>query len=148
MSPFPPGRIVDDMNPTYTAIVTSSGRDSRAISSDGRLDLELAMPKEMGGTGDGTNPEQLLAAGWAACFSTVMGLVAERMDLDAKDVAITAEVSLVSTGPGYTLAAVLRAELPDHLRGDIGEKLLAATHRACPYSRATHGNVPVEILVA
>jgi lipoyl-dependent peroxiredoxin len=135
------------MNPTYTAIATSSGRDSRAVSSDGRLDVQLALPKEMGGTGDGTNPEQLFAAGWAACFSTVMGLIAQRRGLDAKDVAVTAEVSLVPDGQGFALAATLRVELPDHLRGSAGEKLLEATHRACPYSSATRGNVPVEIVV-
>lgn len=135
------------MNPTYTGIATSSGRDARAVTSDGRLDLQLAMPKEMGGTGDGTNPEQLFAAGWAACFATTMNLIAQSMDLDAKDAAVTAEVSLVPTGPGFTLAAVLRVELPDHLTGETGKKLLEATHRSCPYSSATRGNVPVEIVV-
>lgn len=135
------------MNPTYTAIATSSGRAARAVTSDRRLDLELALPKEMGGTGDGTNPEQLFAAGWAACFSTTMDLIAQRTGLDAKDVAVTAEVSLVPNGPAFTLAAVLRVELPDHLGGDAGKKLLEATHRSCPYSLATRGNVPVEIVV-
>jgi osmotically inducible protein OsmC len=136
------------MNPTYTAVATSSGRDSRAVTSDGRLDVQLALPKEMGGTGDGTNPEQLFAAGWAACFSTVMGLIAQRRGLDATDVAVTAEVSLVPDGQRFALAATLRVELPDHLRGSAGDKLLEATHRACPYSSATRGNVPVEIVVA
>ena len=136
------------MNPTYTAVATSSGRDSRAVTSDGRLDVQLALPKEMGGMGDGTNPEQLFAAGWAACFSTVMGLIAQRRGLDAKDVAVTAEVSLVPDGQRFALAATLRVELPDHLRGSAGDKLLEATHRACPYSSATRGNVPVEIVVA
>jgi Ohr subfamily peroxiredoxin len=140
-------RKADMMNPVYTAIATSSGRDARAVASDGRLDVKLAVPKEMGGTGDGTNPEQLLAAGWAACFSTVMGIIAERKGLDAKDVAVTAEVSLVPDGPGLALAAILRVEMPDHLSGIEGEKLLEATHRACPYSAATRGNVPVEIIV-
>jgi lipoyl-dependent peroxiredoxin len=135
------------MDPTYTAIATSSGRDARAATSDGRLDVQLAMPKEMGGTGDGTNPEQLFAAGWAACFSTTMDLIAQRLGLDAKGVAVTAEVSLVPTGPGFALAAVLRVELPDHLTGETGKKLLEATHRSCPYSLATRGNVPVEIVV-
>lgn len=135
------------MNPTYTGIATSSGRDARAVSSDGRLDIQLAMPKEMGGTGDGINPEQLLAAGWAACFATTMDLIAQSLGLDAKDVAVTAEVSLVPTGPGFTLAAVLRVELPDHLTGETGKKLLEATHRSCPYSAATRGNVPVEIVI-
>lgn len=94
------------MNPTYTAAATSSGRDARAVSSDGRLDVGLAMPKEMGGTGDGINPEQLLAAGWAACFSTTMRLVAQSQGLDASDVAVTAESALcpptwASTWPQY-----------------------------------------------
>jgi osmotically inducible protein OsmC len=135
------------VNPTYTGIATSSGRDARATTSDGLLDVQLAMPKEMGGTGGGINPEQLFAAGWAACFSTTMDLIAQRLGLDAKGVAVTAEVSLVPTGPGFTLAAVLRVELPDHLTGESGKKLLEATHRSCPYSLATRGNVPVEIVV-
>ena len=135
------------METTYTAIATSSGRDARAVSSDGRLDVDLAIPKEMGGTGDGTNPEQLLAAGWAACFSTVMGLIAERKGLDASDVAVTAEVSLVPSGLGFTLAATLRIELPDHLDAAAGRSLVDATHRACPYSAATRDNVPVELII-
>lgn len=135
------------MNPTYTAVATSSGRDARAITSDGQLDIQLALPKEMGGTGDGINPEQLFAAGWSACFATALRLIAKSQGLDAEDVAITAEVSLVPEGQGFTLAAVLRAELPDHLAGETGKKLLAATHRACPYSRAVDGNIPVEIVI-
>lgn len=135
------------MKPTYTGVATSSGRDVRAVSSDGRLDVQLALPREMGGTGDGVNPEQLFAAGWAACFSTTMGLIARSQGLDAKDVAVTAEVSLVPSGPGFTLAAVLRAAFPDHLAGDTGKMLLEATHRSCPYSLATQGNIPVEIVI-
>jgi lipoyl-dependent peroxiredoxin len=135
------------MDPTYTAVATSSGRDTRAVSSDGRLDVDLAMPKEMGGTGDGTNPEQLLAAGWAACFSTTMGLIAESRGLDASDVAVTAEVSLVPNGPGFTLAATLRVELPDHLGDAAGRSLVDASHRACPYSAATRDNIPVELVI-
>lgn len=135
------------MEPTYTAVATSSGRDARAVSSDGRLDVDLALPKELGGTGDGTNPEQLLAAGWAACFSTVMDLIARSKGLDASDVAVTAEVSLVANGPGFALAATLRVELPDHLDDSVGRSLVDATHRACPYSAATRGNIPVELVV-
>ena len=77
------------MDPIYTAVATSSGRDSRAVSSDGHIDVDLALPKELGGTGEGTNPEQSLAAGWAACFSTVIDLVAKSKGLDATDVAVT-----------------------------------------------------------
>ena len=93
------------MDATYTAVATSSGRDSRAVSSDGRLDVDLALPKELGGTGQGTNPEQLLAAGWAACFSTVMDLIAQNKGLDASDVAVTAEASLVPQGWPSALSA-------------------------------------------
>ncbi|MER7247269.1 Ohr family peroxiredoxin [Kribbella sp. NPDC000426] len=134
------------MKPTYTAVATSSGRESRAVTADGQLDIQLAFPKEMGGTGDGINPEQLFAAGWSACFSTVLGLIAKDWDLDAKDVAVTAEVSLVPADGKFDLAAVLRVELPDHLHGETGEKLLEATHATCPYSRAVQGNISVEIV--
>jgi lipoyl-dependent peroxiredoxin len=135
------------MDATYTAVATSSGRDSRAVTSDGRLDVDLAFPKEMGGTGEGTNPEQLLAAGWAACFSTTMGLIAQSKGLYADDVAVTAEVSLVPDGPGFVLAATLRVEMPDHLDDADRRMLLDATHRACPYSAATRGNIAVELVL-
>ena len=131
---------------TYTAVATSSGRDSRAVTADGQLDVRLALPKELGGTGDGLNPEQFLAAGWAACFSTVFQRLAERQHLDAADVAVTAEISLVPAAGRFDLAAVLRVELPDHLRGEIGNKLLEATHATCPYSRATQGNISVQVI--
>ncbi|MFD3401836.1 Ohr family peroxiredoxin [Kribbella sp. NPDC058693] len=134
------------MNPTYTAVATSSGRESRAVTADGQLDVHLAFPKEMGGTGDGLNPEQLFAAGWAACFSTTLGLIAKDRGLDAKDVAVTAEVSLVPAPGRFDLAAVLRVELPDHLHGEPGKKLLEATHATCPYSRAVQGNISVEVI--
>ncbi|TCC26168.1 Ohr family peroxiredoxin [Kribbella sindirgiensis] len=135
------------MNPTYTAVATSSGRDARAVTADGQLDVQLALPKELGGTGDGLNPEQLLAAGWAACFSTVLDRIGQTQNLDAKDVAVTAEISLVPATGRFTLAAVLRIELPDHLQGEPGRKLIEAAHTVCPYSTATHGNIPVELIV-
>ena len=135
------------MNPTYTAVATSSGRDARAVTADGQLDVQLALPKELGGTGDGLNPEQLLAAGWAACFSTVLDRIGQTQNLDAKDIAVTAEISLVPADQRFALAAVLRIELPDHLQGEPGQKLIEAAHNICPYSRATDGNIPVEIVV-
>ncbi len=135
------------MDPIYTAVATSSGRDSRAVTSDGRLDVDLALPKELGGTGEGTNPEQLLAAGWAACFSTVIDLVAKSKGMDASDVAVTAEVSLVPHGGGFVLAATLRVEMPDHLTDAERTMLLEETHRACPYSAATRGNIAVELVL-
>ncbi|GAA5212357.1 organic hydroperoxide resistance protein [Microbacterium kyungheense] len=137
------------MNAIYTAVATSSGRDGRAVTSDGRLDVILAMPNEMGGTGEGTNPEQLFAAGYAACFSTSLGIVAKRMAIDAGDVAVTAEVSLVprASGSGFALATVLRVELPEHIADETARALVDATHQVCPYSNATQGNMPVEIVI-
>ena len=137
------------MNAMYTAVATSSGRDSRAVTSDGRLDVILAMPKEMGGAGEGTNPEQLFAAGYAACFSTSLGIVAKRMAIDAGDVSVIAEVSLVprASGSGFALATVLRVELPEHIADETARALVDATHQVCPYSNATQGNMPVEIVI-
>lgn len=119
------------------------------MASDGHLDVPLAMPKELGGTGNGTNPEQLFADGWAACFATSMAQVAKRKGIDVRDVAVTAEVSLVRRpdGTGFTLAATLRTELPEHLQGETGIALLEATHQVCPYSSATRGNIPVELAI-
>jgi Ohr subfamily peroxiredoxin len=136
------------MSTLYTAIATASGRDGKAVSSDGRLDVDLARPKELGGSGAGTNPEQLFAAGYSACFASALNLVAGRMDLDVTDASVTAEVGL---GPdangGFTLSVVLRAELPDHISAEDGEALLEATHQVCPYSNATRGNIDVELLL-
>jgi osmotically inducible protein OsmC len=131
----------------YTAIATSGGRDRRAASSDGRLDVALALPKEMGGTGDGTNPEQMFAAGYAACFATSLRLVAGKMKLNAEESSVTAEVGLVPQGQGYGLTVTLRVELPDVLHGDTGTALVKATEQVCPYSNATRGNIPVNVVI-
>ncbi|MEU8222347.1 Ohr family peroxiredoxin [Kribbella sp. NPDC048915] len=135
------------MDATYTAVATSSGRDARAVTADGQLDVQLALPKELGGTGDGLNPEQLLAAGWAACFSTVLDRLGQARNLDAKDIAVTAEVSLMPQASRFTLAAVLHVELPHHLDNPAGHRLVEAAHTICPYSTATAGNVPVQIVL-
>ncbi|MEU7859612.1 organic hydroperoxide resistance protein [Nonomuraea sp. NPDC049141] len=132
----------------YTATATSEGRDGRAVSSDGRLDVQLALQKELGGDGAGTNPEQLFAAGYAACFATSMKLVAGSQDLDVSDASVTAEVGLSPNGKGgYELDAVLRVKLPDTLTAEQARTLLDATHQVCPYSNATRGNMPVELLL-
>ncbi|MEV6987124.1 organic hydroperoxide resistance protein [Sphaerisporangium sp. NPDC051017] len=136
------------MSTLYTAIATASGREGRAVSSDGRLDLTLAPPTSLGGTGEGTNPEQLFAAGYAACFASALSLVARREKLDVSHASVTAEVSLVSgEDGGFGLAVALRVELPDELQGETGRKLVEATHQVCPYSNATRGNIPVELVV-
>lgn len=132
----------------YTAIATASGRDGRAVSSDGRLDVTLAPPKEMGGTGAGTNPEQLFAAGYAACFTSAVELAARRAKVEASDVSVTAEVGLGPNGAGgFQLAVTLRVELPGHLAGEAGRSLVEAAHRLCPYSNATRGNIAVETVI-
>lgn len=130
-----------------TAIATTTGRDGRAVSSDGKLDVQLALQKELGGDGNGTNPEQLFAAGYAACFATSMRLVAQRKGIDVSSLSVTAEVGLSPNGAGgYQLDVSLRAKLPDNLSAEAGRELMDATHQVCPYSNAVRGNIPVQLL--
>ncbi|GAA2837909.1 organic hydroperoxide resistance protein [Nonomuraea rubra] len=132
----------------YTAIATSSGRDARAVSSDGKLDVKLALQKELGGDGEGTNPEQLFAAGYAACFASALRLVAGSKQIDVSDAAVTAEIGLSPNGKGgFQLDATLRVELPDDLAPEVARELVEATHQVCPYSNATRGNIPVKLVV-
>ncbi|MER6361671.1 organic hydroperoxide resistance protein [Kitasatospora sp. NPDC001527] len=135
------------MDALYTAAATANGREGRAVSSDGQLDLALAMPPGLGGSGQGTNPEQLFAAGYAACFASALGLVGRQSKVDTGDVSVTAEVSIGRDGEGFGLSVVLRVELPEALAGETGELLVKKAHEVCPYSRATRGNIPVELVV-
>ncbi|MER7708435.1 organic hydroperoxide resistance protein [Kitasatospora sp. NPDC097605] len=135
------------MDALYTAVATANGREGRAVSSDGQLDLALAMPPGLGGSGQGTNPEQLFAAGYAACFASALGLVGRQAKVDTGDVSVTAEVSIGREGEGFGLAVVLRVELPEALAGETGELLVKKAHEVCPYSNATRGNIPVELVV-
>ena len=136
------------MDALYTAVATANGREGRAVSSDGQLDLSLAMPPALGGNGQGTNPEQLFAAGYAACFASALGLVGRQAKVDTSEASVTAEVSIGSNGQGgFGLAVVLRVELPEALQGEQGELLVKKAHEVCPYSNATRGNIDVEIVV-
>jgi Ohr subfamily peroxiredoxin len=136
------------MRTVYTAIATATGRDGRAVTSDGKLDLDLSLPVEMGGDGVGTNPEQLFAAGYAACFATSMKLVAPRKNLDVSDASVTAEVDLAPNGAGgYKLDVTLRIKLPDDLARPAARELVEATHHVCPYSNATRGSIPVNLVI-
>ncbi|WP_067488623.1 organic hydroperoxide resistance protein [Actinomadura hibisca] len=136
------------MDALYTAVATANGREGRAVSSDGRLDLTLAPPHEMGGNGEGTNPEQLFAAGYAACFASALGAVARQTKQDVRDVSVTAEVGIGGdVESGFGLSVVLRVELPEGLEGEPGRELVERAHRVCPYSNATRGNIPVELVV-
>ena len=132
----------------YVASATASGREGRAVTSDGRIDVMLAPPREMGGSGEGTNPEQLFAAGYAACFASALGLVARKRGVEDFDVAVTADVSLSgSSSTGFGLGVVLHVELAEGIDPELGRELVGIAHQVCPYSNATRGNIPVEIHV-
>lgn len=136
------------MDTLYTAVATAThGRDGRAVSSDGKLDLQLAVPVEMGGNGRGTNPEQLFAAGYAACFASALGLVGRQAKVDVTDAAVTGEVGIGKQGEGFGLAVTLRVELPESVDEATGRKLVEQAHQVCPYSNATRGNIPVELVI-
>ncbi|HWM87154.1 MAG TPA: organic hydroperoxide resistance protein [Kofleriaceae bacterium] len=133
----------------YTATATAtSGRDGRVKSDDGILDLAVVPPREMGGSGaPGSNPEQLFAAGYSACFGSALALIARKMKVQTGPVAITAKVTIGPAGAGYGLAVELVADLPDVPR-EQAEQLLAAAHQVCPYSNATRGNIVVDLRLA
>ena len=133
----------------YTATATAThGRDGRAKTDDGNLDVKLAVPKGLGGPGGaGTNPEQLFAAGYAACFGSAMGHVARLQKLNAGPISVTANVSIGPAGKGFGLQVELVASVPD-LPRDRAEALVRAAHEVCPYSNATRGNIVVDVRVA
>ncbi|KFF96174.1 organic hydroperoxide resistance protein [Streptomyces europaeiscabiei] len=136
------------MDALYTAVATAThGRDGRAVSNDGKLDLDLALPVELGGNGQGTNPEQLFAAGYSACFASALGLVGRAAKVDVSDAAVTAEVGIGKQGEGFALKVTLRVELPDTVDEATGRKLVEQAHQVCPYSNATRNNIPVELVV-
>ena len=132
---------------TAEALTTGDGRDGHARSSDGKVDLQLAIPKEMGGSGDGTNPEQLFAIGYAACFHSALRLVGRQEKTDVSDSAVGARVSIgqLDSG-GFGLAVVLEVTLPnvDHA---TALRLAEKAHEVCPYSNATRGNVDGDLVV-
>ena len=129
----------------YTAKThTTGGREGASRSSDGRLDIRLSSP---GSSGSGTNPEQLFAAGWSACFEGAMGLAARKMQITVpEDAAIDAEVDLVLVDGAYFLQARLNISLPG-IERETARTLADAAHQTCPYSKAIRGNVDVVINV-
>lgn len=132
------------MNKLYEAVVTSKGgRNGKIKSSDGLLDLNVAFPKEMGGTGEGTNPEQLFGAAYASCFEQALLHVAEMHKIKVGSTQVTANVSVSADDSG---AFCLGVRLDVKLEGcDEPDKLAKLAHMACPYSKAVKGNIPVEI---
>ena len=124
---------------------TRGGRDGTARSADGRLDIRLSPP---GSPGLGTNPEQLFAAGWSACFIGAMGRAAQGAGVKLPaDVAVDAEVDLGKSGDGFQLQARLSVSLPG-LAPEVARAIVDGAHQLCPYSKATRGNIAVEITVA
>ncbi len=133
---------------TAEALATGDGRNGHARSSDGILDVDLATPKELGGKGGATNPEQLFAAGYAACFHNALRLAGREAKTNVDGSAVTARVGLGPTGNGtFGISVELAVELP-HVEQTSAEQLLARAHDICPYSNATRGNVEVTLSVA
>ncbi|HVI87668.1 MAG TPA: organic hydroperoxide resistance protein [Dongiaceae bacterium] len=123
---------------------TTGGRDGAARSSDGRLDIKLSRP---GSTGAGTNPEQLFAAGWSACFIGAMGRAAGKLQVTLPtDVAVNAEIDLGTTDGDYFLQARLNISLPGLAR-DVAQAVVEAAHQLCPYSKMSRGNINVTLNV-
>lgn len=121
---------------------TTGGRDGAARSQDGRLDVKLSSP---GSSGAGTNPEQLFAAGWSACFIGAIGIEAGRRKIALPpDLAVDAEVDLGTGGGAYFLQARLNVSLPG-IEREVAQALVNAAHQTCPYSKATRDNIDVEI---
>ena len=134
--------------PVYTAQAhVAGGRNGRGRTSDGQLDLNLRQPKELGGDGEGANPEQLFAIGYAACFGTTLALVGQRGNLKSDDAEIDSSVSLIpSDGGRFKLEVELQISLPS-VTDEQAVELVKAAHQVCPYSNATRGNIDVALVV-
>jgi len=132
---------------TATALATGDGRNGHARSEDGILDLDLRIPKEMGGTGGAANPEMLFAAGYAACFHSALKVVARQDKLDVNGSEVTASVGIGPLdGGGFGLTVELGVHIPG-LDSAAAEGLVAKAHEVCPYSNATRGNIPVTLTI-
>lgn len=133
---------------TAEALATGEGRDGRSRTSDGKVDLDLSTPTEMGGSGEGTNPEQLFAVGYAACFHSALRLVAGQSKANVDDSSVGAQVSIGKNDTGgFQLAVTLEVTLP-HLDSAEAQVLADKAHEVCPYSNATRGNIEVTVTVS
>lgn len=136
--------------PVYTAEATVTGgrAEGHGRTSDGKLDVQLRLPTEMGGSAEdtGTNPEQLFAVGYAACFEGALGVVGRRAHQEVGDVSIDSSVSLLPTPErGFTLAVTLAVTLPQVSDPETAKRIVAEAHQVCPYSNATRGNIEVTL---
>lgn len=137
------------MTPTYTATAVSTGdaRNGHVQSTDGFVDTDVRIPKEMGGEGGATNPEQLFAAGYAACFHSALKLVAGKAKVDMTDSEVVADVSIGDNGQGgFGLAVQLEVTIPG-ADAETAQQLAEQAHQVCPYSNATRGNIPVDLVI-
>ncbi|MFD4372146.1 organic hydroperoxide resistance protein [Streptomyces sp. NPDC058486] len=131
----------------YTAVATAeNGRDGRVATDDGKLDLVVNPPKAMGGSGEGTNPEQLFAAGYSACFQGALGVVARNENADISGSTVTAEVGIGKNDDGFGIIVKISASIPN-VDAETAKSLIEKAHQVCPYSKATRGNITVELAV-
>jgi lipoyl-dependent peroxiredoxin len=131
---------------TAEATVTGGRAAGHGRTDDGALDVQLRSPKEMGGQGGGTNPEQLFAVGYAACFESALGVVGRRERAEVGDVSIDSRVSLLPTQErGFKLAVELRVALPQVQDPAQARRIVAAADQVCPYSNATRGNIDLTL---
>jgi Ohr subfamily peroxiredoxin len=131
---------------TAEAHVTGGRLAGHGRTADGALEVDIRIPPELGGEGGGTNPEQLFAVGFAACFESAMSVVARREKRDADDAQIESKVNLIPTEErGFGLAVELDVTLPSVQDAEEAKRIVAAAHKVCPYSNATRGNVDVTL---
>ena len=129
----------------YTAVATAqNGRDGRVATDDGKLDVVVNPPKELGGSGAGTNPEQLFAAGYSACFQGALGVVARQENADIAGSTVTAKVGLGKNADGFGIVVEISAHIPNVDAG-TAKDLIEKAHQVCPYSKATRGNITVTL---
>jgi Ohr subfamily peroxiredoxin len=131
---------------TAEAVVTGGRAEGHGRTSDGELEVDLRLPKALGGQGDGTNPEELFAVGFAACFESALGVIGRRHRAEVGDVSITSRVSLLPTeDKGFKLAVSLDVTLPEISDPEQAKGIVAEAHQVCPYSNATRGNIDVAL---
>ncbi|MBN8919995.1 MAG: organic hydroperoxide resistance protein [Rhizobiales bacterium] len=128
-----------------TSATTKGGRNGRAMLDDGGLALAMALPKDIGGAGDGHNPEQLFALGYSACFGQAILVLAKKHGVDGQAAKVTCAVTLNTDG-GFSLSAELKVSIPGADKDKV-QALVEEAHQVCPYSKATRGNMPVTLTV-
>ena len=129
-----------------TTATTKGGRNGRAVLDNGGLGLAMALPKDMGGSGEGHNPEQLFALGWSSCFGQAILALAKKHGLDGQDARVTCAITIDKDDVSFGLKAEIKVSIPGADKAKV-EALVEDAHKICPYSRATRGNVPVTLTV-